>query len=167
MTGQREVNSGVSISFRSNMFVSFLALLAAIILFLKKGWKKKNGVLDILVGCKPDTGISSNDTNTSEDNGLLVLCEDYVSAVRIACLGHDALPMFGTQLSDATLQGIIGKYDRFLVALDNDNRMVRASARQLVTRINLFGKECKNARLCKDPKRYGDSELRRLLFDGT
>lgn len=131
--------------------------------FTKKGWKKKDGAIDILHTREPSSRISITSISGNETRDVLVLCEDYVSACRIASVGYDALPMFGTQLSDATLQDIIGKYDRFLVALDNDNRMVRASARQLVTRINLFGKECKNARLSKDPKRYGDSELKGIL----
>ena len=131
--------------------------------FTKKGWKKKDGAIDILHTRKPVTGDSVTSISNTESKRTLVLCEDYVSACRIASIGYDALPMFGTQLSDATLQDIIGKYNRFLVALDNDNRMVRASARQLVTRINLFGKECKDARLSKDPKRYGDSELKGIL----
>ena len=133
--------------------------------YLKKGWSKKDGSLDILAGRTEHTGASDNADSLGEGNNCLLICEDYLSAIRCAECGNDALPLFGTELSDATFTSIIQNhnYKTIIVALDDDNSIVRDKARQLVKRFSFYGRQSRRLASGTDPKRLGENELRQFI----
>jgi hypothetical protein len=109
----------------------------------------------------------------------VVICEDFISAVRLA--EHtSALCLSGTKTKFHTIKDLVSKYSQIIVWLDNDEekeinsgqesakiicKMVE-DAIQYNNREYAFGlteKTCRNIATEHDPKAYSDSELRSIL----
>ena len=93
---------------------------------------------------------------------VCVVVEDMLSAIKCRRFVSSAA-LFGVSLKDTLLGGLVRHHSKFLIFLDDDNLQVRAAARKLKKRLDIFG-ECGIIEgVGKDPKACTDDELRRLL----
>ena len=112
-------------------------------------------------------------------NGKLVICEDFISAVRIA-KHYDVLCLSGTKISFKELRDYTRNYNEVITWLDNDHEKEINSGQESAKIIcNLLesvlqynrrkfafsphGFKIRNISTEKDPKWYTDLEIRRLL----
>lgn len=119
----------------------------------KPGFIRKNNYLDVVIN-------SSIPTRT----GLIVIVEDYISAIRVADLGYEVSPLWGSALYDGQLQYLLQNYNKFVIMLDNDNNQVKIKQRRIAERIKAHGKSCVVIYLDKDPKAHSDEELNSILL---
>ena len=96
------------------------------------------------------------------DTDVVVLCEDILSAIRIARFTSSAA-ILGTSVSDVILARLTSMYSKFLIFLDDDNAQVKMAQRRLKKRLDIFG-ECGIILTGGvDPKELSDSELARYV----
>jgi len=124
----------------------------------KSDWRKADGVIDWIEPIVQSDTVSVD----SESKLSLVLCEDYVSAVRCALCGYFSIPLYGTGINTQTVVHLSKRFTTFFVALDNDNSIVRRQARRLTNQLSLYG-NARNLNLTKDPKKYSHKELQEVL----
>jgi len=92
----------------------------------------------------------------------VVLCEDYLSAVRVSEF-TDAMAILSTSLPERALRALLEKhYKNAVVWLDNDNVSVRQKERQLVRKLSLF---VPNVRYVEatDPKHFSSTLIHSTL----
>lgn len=91
----------------------------------------------------------------------VVLVEDMLSAIKCSRYMSSAA-LFGVSIKDSLLARLVRHHSKFLIFLDYDNVQVKAAARKLKKRLDIFG-ECGIIDLGTDPKDCDDETLRRLL----
>ena len=108
----------------------------------------------------------------------VVIVEDYISAIRIAELGMDAICLFGTSINHTEIKDILDNYTSIYVWLDDDDAGIRGS-KKLLKVFNEYVYENKlrfplqyiddwsiiKVTSKNDPKTYSDEELKRRLYD--
>ena len=93
---------------------------------------------------------------------VCVVVEDMLSAIKCRRFVSSAA-LFGVSLKDTLLGEMVRQHSKWLIFLDDDNLQVKAAARKLKKRLDIFG-ECGIIEgVGKDPKGCTDDELRRLL----
>jgi hypothetical protein len=90
---------------------------------------------------------------------LVVLCEDYLSAIRISSF-KPALPLFGCTINLETLTRLKQQFDTILVWLDADKL---DNARRIAKNATLVGMKSSVIFTEKDPKAYQNHEIEQLL----
>jgi hypothetical protein len=94
--------------------------------------------------------------------GSCVLVEDMISAAK--CSYHiPSAALMGTNLKDSLLARLVSMYDKYLIFLDDDNAQVKASARKIKKRLDIFGECVIIMGVGCDPKDLPHSELERML----
>lgn len=96
----------------------------------------------------------------NKSNGIVVLVEDYLSAIRVSDFA-DACPLFGSHVSKTLMTRLSKVYDRVLFWLDNDK--AKESIKFYSTYRYLF-KEAKVIVSQKDPKELDDGTLMEEIF---
>jgi hypothetical protein len=93
----------------------------------------------------------------------VVVVEDFLSAV--VCSRYcDSAALMGTSMKDTLLARLAGRYDKYLIFLDDDNDQVRAAQRKIQRRLQCFGNAVILSGTGKDPKDCDDVTLRGLLL---
>lgn len=93
----------------------------------------------------------------------LVITEDWISAYKAALAGYEGLPLLGSNMKEAQLVHILQrKYERYVIALDNDNPLIRRQQRTLETRLSGYGPTLL-LKLTKDLKEYSLDDIKDLL----
>lgn len=95
----------------------------------------------------------------------LVICEDALSAIRLARANYNALALLGTALTAHVLEHpAVTTAPSYVVWLDNDNAHVRVAALQLAKRLSALG-STRIVTHYSDPKHYTDEEINNALFN--
>lgn len=112
-----------------------------------------------------------------ENSDNIVICEDFISAIRIAEI-ENSLCLWGTKLDWGTIKSVVDKYDNFYVWLDNDcSKSVNSGqeAAQVICKMLENAIHYKNRKRFshtqsvrnvvteKDPKYYVNSEIKEKL----
>lgn len=99
----------------------------------------------------------------SGGHSTVVLCEDALSARKVAAAGVDAIALCGVNLKPEILQFLLGaKFQEGAVWLDGDNPQVRMAQRKIVRNLS-FMPEVRLIETGKDPKHESVSNIKRLL----
>jgi hypothetical protein len=95
----------------------------------------------------------------------LVICEDYLSAIKVNSLGYSSLALLTTSIPDRVLLNLVkAKYKRVFLWLDSDNVSVRRKERELYRQLeSLLGKGVLTYVMLTDPKKLPYGELESLL----
>lgn len=97
---------------------------------------------------------------------IVVLCEDSLSARKVAACGVDAIALCGVNLRPEVLQFLLKeKYQKGVVWLDGDNPQVRMMQRRIVRNL-AFMPETQLVETGTDPKHESESSIKRLLLGG-
>ena len=92
-----------------------------------------------------------------------VLTEDWISAYKAALAGYEGVPLMGSNLRESQFLHLLrNKYQRFVIALDNDNPLIRRQQRALDTRLSSYAPTLL-LRLPRDLKEYSLDEIRDLI----
>lgn len=96
-----------------------------------------------------------------QGNDVVVLCEDYLSAINIAEV-VPAIPLFGCTCHLNVLQGVAKRFKQVWVWLDSDKL---DNARHIAFKASLLGSRSRVVYTAKDPKQYSKQEIERILYD--
>lgn len=91
---------------------------------------------------------------------VVVMCEDFLSAIAIAESGWVAMPLFGCTCSLNVLQGVAKQFKQVVVWLDSDKL---DNAREIALKASLLGMSTKVVYTQKDPKYYKREEIKEFL----
>jgi hypothetical protein len=92
-----------------------------------------------------------------------IIVEDMISAIRLAELGYDAVPLFTDTMSSETMLTLVGRYDKIYVWLDNDSVTVDRHADIICTGLRLLDQEAQRIMGYRDPKHYNDEEIDNIV----
>lgn len=93
----------------------------------------------------------------SNNRSKIVIVEDFLSAIKVGRF-FDAVAIMGTELSTWGLRYITNTYQDYVIALDNDNVIVKRKQQKLKRALQDFG----NVRVCYlscDPKELTDEKI--------
>lgn len=93
----------------------------------------------------------------------LVITEDWISAYKAALAGYEGLPLMGANLRESQFVHLLKfKYERYVIALDNDNPLIRRQQRTLDTRLSGYAPTLL-LKLTKDLKEYSLDDIKDLI----
>lgn len=96
-------------------------------------------------------------------SGTCVLTEDWVSAYKAGLAGYEGVPLMGSNLRESQFLHLLrNKYQRYVIALDNDNPLIRRQQRALDTRLSSYAPTLL-LRLPNDLKEYTLDEIKDLI----
>lgn len=95
---------------------------------------------------------------SATDDGLCVIVEDMLSAVRVA-KQFNAVCLYGTEMSDKCLDLVVNSYERAIIWTDYDNYVVRKKGTAMRRRLTSLGIDAKILMSVTDPKHYTDEEI--------
>jgi hypothetical protein len=95
---------------------------------------------------------------------VVVLCEDFVSCIRLTEVGYTGIALLGVSLRKG-VRSMLSELDpeHVVVWLDNDNTNVKRAATSIAKELSSF-----NARVVRnhsDPKKYTNEELKRIVWN--
>jgi len=88
-----------------------------------------------------------------------IIVEDMISAIRLAELGYDAVPLFTTTMTSESMLTLVGRYDKIYVWLDNDSVVVDRQADIICTGLRLLDQNAQRIMGFRDPKHYSNEEI--------
>jgi hypothetical protein len=92
-----------------------------------------------------------------------VVTEDWISAYKAALAGYEGVPLLGSNMRESQFMHILThKYDRYVIALDNDNPLIRRQQRYLDTRFSAYGNTLL-LKLTKDLKEFSLVDIKDLI----
>lgn len=93
----------------------------------------------------------------------LVITEDWISAYKAALAGYEGLPLLGANLRESQFVHLLKfKYERYVIALDNDNPLIRRQQRTLDTRLSGYAPTLL-LKLTKDLKEYSLDDIKDMI----
>jgi hypothetical protein len=93
----------------------------------------------------------------------LVVTEDWISAYKAALAGYEGLPLLGSNMRESQFSHVVNRqYKRYVIALDNDNPMIRRQQRILETRFSGYGPTLL-LKLTKDLKEFSLVDIKDLI----
>lgn len=95
-------------------------------------------------------------------DGILVLVEDCMSAIKIA-RQSDAMPCLTSSLSPTKLNRLVRLYDTFVVWLDGN---MFPNAQKMARQLQMLGADARAVYTPLDPKCYDDGNIRNILLTG-
>lgn len=96
----------------------------------------------------------------SVDTGVVVICEDMMSAIRIVeCDIADAIPLFSSNVDIKKVLTNVENYDIIIVWLDNDGVEVERHRDKLVKELSMVHVNVMSIDNYRDPKHYRDDDL--------
>jgi hypothetical protein len=101
-------------------------------------------------------------TNTTLRATTLVVCEDCLSAIKVA-RQFDCMPVLSSDLSLTKLKRMSRFYNNFVVWLDGD---MYHKAQRICRRLQLLGCEAKAVYTPLDPKCYDNETIRNVVLQG-
>ncbi len=96
------------------------------------------------------------------NSDTIVIVEDLISAIKCGKL-IASIPLFGNCISDIQLNAI-RNYKKFIIFMDDDNRLVKLNQQKICQELNQFGKCRIITGVNKDPKECSLSQLEELLL---
>jgi len=104
-------------------------------------------------------GNLSTDGVAAYESEVVVLCEDYLSAINIAEM-YPAIPLFGCTCHLNVLQGVAKRFKQVWVWLDSDKL---DNARQIAFKASLLGLTTRVIYTAKDPKYYSKEQIMEIV----
>jgi len=98
-------------------------------------------------------------------SSTVVLVEDILSAIKVG-RQYAAIALLGTGCDIRSINWLIKNYKRFIIFLDDDNKIVKRQQRVLKNTLGMLGESRIITGVGKDPKHLSNSELREII-DGT
>lgn len=92
----------------------------------------------------------------------VVLVEDILSAIKVG-RQYPAVALLGTNCDVGTKNWLIKNYKRFIIFLDDDNKIVRRNQRVLKNTFDTMGEAHIITGVGRDPKYLSNSELRDII----
>ena len=97
---------------------------------------------------------------SNQDDGVVVLVEDCLSAIKIASYCHDAMPLLSSSISKDKLARLSQRYEFAVVWLDHDKGQ---DSIKIARQANLLGLATSVVMTELDPKCYTEQELKGYL----
>ena len=98
-------------------------------------------------------------------SSTVVLVEDILSAIKVG-RQYAAVALLGTGCNIETTKWLISNFKRFIIFLDDDNKIVKRQQRVLKNTFDVLGEAKIITGVGKDPKHLSNSELREII-DGA
>lgn len=108
-------------------------------------------------------GITEDVFNILGIGNILVLCEDIVSAIKIAKAGYASMPLYGSSISQERfkrLYKLFGSKSEVVIWLDYDKASEAPSYSKLG---GIYGLSCRTIVTEQDPKEYSIEEIQEIL----
>ncbi len=101
------------------------------------------------------------------DGDITVLCEDWISAYRVAqCEGFRSVCIFGTSCSSTLLLKVAESNKPLVIWLDGD-KPGQTAANKLIKSLANYYLNLYNVCTINDPKTYSDTEIKDILYERT
>ncbi len=100
----------------------------------------------------------------SHDSDVVVLTEDILSTIKVG-RQYNAVSLLGTSCDVLTTNWLIKNYTKFIIFLDDDNKIVKRQQRVLRNTLSMLGEATIITGVGKDPKHLTNQEIQEIIDD--